>query len=122
MCRRKITILFRNFQECPEELKKKLRLFSGSADDRTYFEILCDAPLLLRRFFTRNDYHDLRTTITVLILIAVGIGYILLPSDMIDESKFGLFGLIDDFGVLGGTLIYASILIFRATINIALAA
>lgn len=122
MCRQKITILFRKFVDCPEDLKKRLRAYYGSADDRTYLEILMDAPLLLTRFFTHNDYQDFRTTFFVLLLIAVGIGYLFLPFDIVDESRFGWFGLIDDFGILGGTLIYASILIFKATIHIALGA
>lgn len=122
MCRRKITILFKNFEECPEDLNKRLRSYNGLADDRTYFEIICDAPLLLKRFFTHNDYHDARTTIVVLLLIAAGIGYLFLPFDLLDESQYGLFGLIDDFGVVGGTLIYASILIFKAALHIAMEA
>jgi uncharacterized membrane protein YkvA (DUF1232 family) len=77
--------------------------------------------LLLKRFFTHNDFQDLRTTLTVILLIAVAIGYLFfLPYDIFDEEKYGFFGLIDDFGVVGGTLIYASVLIFKICLKIAL--
>jgi uncharacterized membrane protein YkvA (DUF1232 family) len=54
------------------------------------------------------------------VLICVGIGYLLLPVDVLDEEKYGITGMIDDFGVVGGVLIYISIAIFKAVIREAL--
>lgn len=77
---------------------------------------------MIQRFFTHNDYHNAKTTLTVIFLIACAIGYLLLPHDLLDEEKYGAAGMIDDFGVVGGILIYISIFIFKAVVREALLA
>lgn len=86
-------------------------------DDRSVFQIICEAPLLIKRFFTRNDYENTRTTGTVIALLVIAVAYILLPVDLFDENEYGLAGMIDDFGVVGGTIIYVSLIIFKAILE-----
>ena len=50
----------------------------------------------------------------------MAIGYVLLPHDLLDEDVYGLTGMVDDFGVVGGILLYISILIFKVIVSQAL--
>jgi uncharacterized membrane protein YkvA (DUF1232 family) len=68
-----------------------------------------------------NDYQDIRTTLIVIVLIGLAIGYVLMPHDVLDEEEYGLAGMIDDFGVVGGTMIFISLEIFKAVVREALA-
>lgn len=97
-----------------------MKHFHQFQEKRSNLDIILDAPLLLKRFFTHNDYQDFRVTLFVILLIFAGIGYLMLPFDLLDENRFGFFGLIDDFGVVFGTLIWASILIFKIALRIAI--
>ena len=82
--------------------------------------MICEAPIIIQRFFIHDDYRDFRTTFKVLLFIGLGITYILLPSDIVDEETYGLVGMIDDFGIVFGTIIYVSIIIFKAVVQQAL--
>ena len=97
-----------------------MKHFHQFQEERSYLDVILDAPLLLKRFFTHNDYQDARVTLFVILLILAGIGYLMLPADLVDEKRFGLFGLIDDFGIVFGSLIWASILIFKIALRLAI--
>ena len=117
MCRRSISILFRNFKECPDDIKRKLVKYNAFHDDRGLWQIVYEAPILIQRFFTNNDYRDTKTTFFILFLLAIAIGYLLLPHDLLDESVYGYYGIIDDLGIVSGILLYISILIFKAVVS-----
>jgi RING finger protein 170 len=117
ICRRTISMLFKNFEDCPSELKNRLKRYNAFHDDRTLWQMIYETPVLIQRFFAHNDYRDARTTITVLGLICVSVVYIFLPVDIIDEETYGLPGLIDDFGVVFGAIFYISIIIFKAVLS-----
>ena len=113
-------MLFRNFEECPDKLRQELKRYNAFHDDRSIWQIIYEAPVILQRFFTHNDHQSLRTTFTVIFLLVCGIAYLLLPYDLLDEEKYGMTGMIDDFGVVGGILLYVSIFIFKAVVSEAL--
>ena len=96
--------------------------YNAFHDTRSAWQVISEAPLLVKRFFTHNDYHDVRTTITVICCLAVGIAYVMLPIDILDEDVYGVSGMIDDFGVVGGILIYVSLIIFKAVVHQAIGA
>ena len=110
-------MLFRNFEDCPEDLKSKLKKYNAFHSDRSVWQIICETPVLIYRFFFNNDYSDARETAKIMFVIFVGLAYILSPRDILDESTYGVFGLIDDFGIVGGAIVYSSILIFKAIVN-----
>ena len=120
MCRRSISVLFRNFKECPDSLRQELKKYNAFHDDRSTWQVIYEAPVIIQRFFTHSDYHNFRTTFVVIFLLVCGIGYLLLPHDLLDEEKYGVLGMVDDLGIVGGILVCVSIFIFKEVVSEAL--
>jgi uncharacterized membrane protein YkvA (DUF1232 family) len=81
------------------------------------WQVVKEAPLLIKRFFTHNDYRDFNTTALVVGMMAIAVIYILLPHDLVDEEKYGVVGVLDDVVIVGGIAIYVSLAIFKAVVR-----
>lgn len=133
VCRQQVTILFQCFTESElhppvgtedeDELNRLLqeinsynRRFSG--DPRPLLDYLRDLPTLSRHLW--NEFFSLdglmhMFRLRLLLCFVAGFIYLISPLDIIPESVFGFFGLIDDIFVLLVVSIYVSI-IYRSYI------
>ena len=80
---------------------------------------LYDVPTLLRHMW-RDLFtvHGLLwiTRLHILLIFSLPILYLLLPLDILPEAVFGVVGLLDDFLIMAGALIYIT-LIYRAHVT-----
>ncbi|GAB1601562.1 E3 ubiquitin-protein ligase RNF170-like [Argonauta hians] len=122
VCRQNVTLLLQYFTEeetssssadranILNQIHEYNRRFSGAP--RSIMDYMNDLPTLLRRMlaelFSPNGLMIIfRLRITICAIF--GICYLLFPQDIIPETVFGLFGLLDDVFVLSLVVFYISI-------------
>lgn len=125
LCRLPINMLYPNFRDDgTDELKNDLtgihRYNTLHGANRSFKEILYDAPYLIKRIFTHIftlKFIICQAFCWIFLLICAAV-YILSPADIIsegdeEEGGYGILGLIDDIFTIISVLVYISNAYYR---------
>lgn len=119
ICRRKVNMVHIEFEPSAADAASErfaTQYNSRHSDQpRSLFQMIRDAPYLLRRFWHEvSDLHNLRRNmlwlklLRVVVVLASIVVYVLSPFDLVPEAVFGVLGLLDDVAVCCVFLVVAA--------------
>mmetsp|Transcript_21336 Transcript_21336/g.39195 ORF Transcript_21336/g.39195 Transcript_21336/m.39195 type:complete len:132 (-) Transcript_21336:84-479(-) len=122
MCREVAPVIYPNFIESDEASSSAMLEISKYncyyiEDMRIWQVCLIDGPFLLRRFFSNVFTLTFDASKLMLVILLLGLLYLLSPVDLIPESVYGIYGLLDDTVVIIGVLMLTCYVTYSQVIN-----